>query len=114
MAIITSKAIVFNTIKYSDSSLIVKCFTEQEGIKSYLVRGVLNSKKRKIQVAYFQPLTQLNIEAIHKQKSNLHTLKDVSISYPYQTIYKDVIKQSIVLFISEVLTKSIQEEEQKT
>ena len=46
MAVIETKAIVLSSIKYSDTSLIVKCFTEKEGIKSYLVKGVLKSKKR--------------------------------------------------------------------
>ncbi len=114
MAFISTKAIVLNAIKYSDSSLIVKCYTEQEGIKSYLLRGVLKAKKGNIKPAYFQPLTQLNIEATHKQKSNLHTIKDVSVSHSYSTIYQDIVKQSIVLFLSEILSNCIQEEEKNT
>ncbi|WP_369820293.1 recombination protein O N-terminal domain-containing protein [Tenacibaculum sp. SG-28] len=45
MAIVTTKALVFNAIKYSDSSLIVKCFTFEDGLRSYLIRGILKSKK---------------------------------------------------------------------
>ena len=59
MATITTKAIVLSSLKYSDTSLIVKCYTEQEGIKSYIIKGVLKAKKGGIKVAYFQPLTQL-------------------------------------------------------
>lgn len=111
MAIIATKAIVLSTIKYSNSSLIVKTYTKKEGIKNYIVRGVLKTTKGKLKPAYFQPLTQLNIVGLHKQKSNLHTIKEASVSYQYTTIYKDIVKQSIVLFLSEVLANSIQEEE---
>ena len=111
MAAISTKAIVISALKYSDSSLIVKCFTEQEGLKSYIIRGVLKSKKGNLKSAYFQPLTQLKIEATHKQKSTLHTIKDATVLHQYNTIYQEIVKQSIVLFLSEILSSCIQEEE---
>lgn len=111
MAIVTTKAIVLSALKYSDSSLIVKCYTQEEGLKSYLIRGILKAKKGGIKAAYFQPLTQLKIEANHNTKGNLNSIKEVQVSYPYKTIYNDIVKQSVVLFLSEVLSSSIQEEE---
>lgn len=111
MAVLTTKAIVLSSLKYSDTSLIVKCFTEEEGIKSYIIKGILKAKKGGIKAAYFQPLTQLTLVANHSSKSSLHTLKEVQILNPYKTIYRDIVKQSVVLFISEVLSNSIQEEE---
>jgi len=111
MAVITTKAIVLSAIKYSDSSLIVKCYTYQEGLKSYLVRGVLKAKKGGLKAAYFQPLTQLNIVAKHSAKGALNTIKEVQVAQPYNTIYKDIVKQSVVLFLSEVLSYAIKEEE---
>ena len=92
----------------------MKCYTEKLGVKTYLVRGVLKNKKGPIKAAYFQPLTQLTLEANHKQKSNLHSLKEVHVSEPYKSIHTDIVKQSIVLFLSEILTSSIQEEEENT
>lgn len=111
MAVVTTKAIVLSSLKYGDSSLIVKCYTEEEGVKSYLIRGILKAKKGGLKVAYFQPLTQLNIVARHNNKGNLNSIKEVQISNPYQTIYKDIVKQSVVMFLSEVLSYAIKEEE---
>ncbi len=111
MPVIKTKAIVFRAIKYGDTSLIVKCFTKQEGIKSYLVRGVLTSKKGKLKPAYFQPLTQLILTANHNNKGALNTIKEAQVIHPFETIYTSVIKQSIVLFLSEVLSGIIREEE---
>ena len=114
MAIINTKAIVLSSLKYGDSSLIVRCFTQKEGIKTYLIRGVLKAKKGKIKAAYFQPLTQLNIEANHNNKGNLNSLKEVHVINPYKSIYSTIFKQTIVLFLSEILSSSIQEEEENT
>ena len=111
MAVITTKAIVLSTLKYSVSSLIVKCYTQEEGLKSYLIRGILKAKKGGLKIAYFQPLNQLNIVATHRNKGSLNAIKEVQISNPYKTIYKNIIKQSVVLFLSEVLSYSIKEEE---
>lgn len=114
MSVVTTKAIVLSALKYGDTSLIVKCYTQEEGIKTYMVRGVLKPKKKGITAAYFQPLTQLKIVANHNTKNTLNSLKEVQVYQPYKTIYNNIVKQSVVLFLSEVLTNAIQEEEQNT
>jgi DNA repair protein RecO (recombination protein O) len=112
MAIINTKAIVLSSLKYGDTSLIVKCYTQEEGVKSYLIRGVLKPKKKGIKAAYFQPLTQLKIIAKHNTRNTLNAIKEVQVIYPYKSIHTDIVKQSVVMFLSEVLSNAIQEEEQ--
>ena len=111
MALITTKAIVISALKYSDTSLIVKCFTLEEGIRSYMIRGVLKSRKGKLKAAYFQPLTQLIIEAKHTSRSSLNSINEAQVINPYENIYTSIVKQSIVIFLSEVLSSIIKEEE---
>ncbi len=108
---VSTKAIVLTAIKYGDSSLIVRCYTEQSGSKSYLLRGVLKSKKGKLRPAYFQPLTQLEIVVSHSRKSELHSIKEARISHAYETIFSDYTKQSISFFIAEMLANTVREEE---
>lgn len=108
---ITTKAIILTSLKYGDTSLIVKAFTASDGLKSYLLRGVLASKKGKLKSAYFQPLTQLEIVANHRNKGNLESIKEVRISHPYQTVHNDVGKNAMTLFLAEMLANSIHEEE---
>ena len=111
MASISTKAIVLSSLKYGDSNLIIKCYTHALGIKSYMLRGILKAKKGGLKAAYFQPLTQLNITANHKEKSTLHFIKEVHVVNPYSTIHTTIVKQSIVIFLSEILASAIQEEE---
>tara|TARA_R110001592_G_scaffold69852_2_gene214250 strand:- start:75 stop:797 length:723 start_codon:yes stop_codon:yes gene_type:complete len=112
MAVVTTNAIVLSSLKYGDTSLIVKCYTQEEGVKTYLIRGVLKPKKSGLKAAYFQPLTQLRIVANHNSKNTLNSIKEVQVIHPYKTFHTDIVKQSVVLFLSEVLSNSIQEEEQ--
>ncbi len=107
----TTKAIVIKSIKYGDSSLIVTCFTENSGLKTYLLKGILTSKKGKLKTAYFQPLMQLNITANHNNKGRLNSIKEVEILHYYTSIYTDIRKQTIALFLGEIIYSSIREEE---
>ncbi|AOW21140.1 DNA repair protein RecO [Urechidicola croceus] len=109
--VVSTKAVVLSALKYGDTSLIVKCYTENEGAKSYMLRGVLSSKKGKLKTSYFQPTTQLKIIANHNNKGTLNSIKEVEIINHYHTIFIDITKQSIALFISEILNYSLQEEE---
>lgn len=109
---VTTKAIVLSSLKYGDTSLIVKAFTESDGIKSYLLKGVLSSKKGKLKPAYFMPLMQLEIVANHRNKGTLESIREVKVSMPYQSLHTNIVKNSVVLFLAEMLGNGIQEEEQ--
>lgn len=110
--IVNTNAIVINALKYGEADLIVRCFTQKSGLKSYLLRGVLKSKKGKFKASLFQPLTQLELVAKHKDKGSLEYLQDAKLLMHYQSLHTNVIKTTMVLFLSEVLRNSIQEEEQ--
>ena len=109
---VTTKAIVFSALKYGDTSLIVKAYTESDGLKSYLLKGVLASKRGKLKTAYFLPLMQLEIVANHKNKETLESIREAKVTNPYVSLHTDIIKNSLVLFLAEMLGNSIQEHEQ--
>lgn len=110
--LIKTKAIVLSKIKYRDNDLVVKCFTRHRGSVSYLVRGALKSSKRNSKAAYFQLLTQLDIEENFKQNQSLQSIKEIKLNYPYLSLHTNVLKSSIVIFLSEVLASVLKEEEQ--
>ncbi|RNC92437.1 MAG: DNA repair protein RecO [Allomuricauda sp.] len=107
-----TKAIVLSSIKYGDTSLIVKAFTEVDGVKSYLLKGILSTKKGKLKPALFQPLTQLELVANHKNKGTLETIREAKVIHPYKSLHNDIVKNSMVLFLAEMLTHSIREEQE--
>ncbi|MFX0556270.1 DNA repair protein RecO [Maribacter sp. CXY002] len=109
---ITTKAIILTQLKYGDTSLIVKAFTASAGVKSYLLKGVLASKKGKLRTALFQPLTQLELVANHRNKGTLESIREAKVSYHYQTLHTNVVKNAMSFFLAEMLGNSIYEEEQ--
>jgi DNA repair protein RecO (recombination protein O) len=109
--LVKTKAIVISSLKFQEKSLIVKCFTLSSGLKSYFVRDAFSSRKASQKIAYFQPFSILEIEAVHKNKGTLENFKEIKSAVPFQTIHTDIVKSTMVMFLSEMLHYSIQEEE---
>ncbi|MFK7031420.1 DNA repair protein RecO [Flavobacterium oreochromis] len=109
-----TKAIVLSAIRYQEKSLIVKCFTETDGIKTYFVSSAYSAKKSNQKIAYFQPLTILDIVANHKNKGTLEHFKEIGVAIHFQTIPFNIVKHSIVLFLSEILHQVLKEETKNT
>ena len=106
----STKAIVLSAIKFKDTSLIVRCYT-QKGIKTYLVKGVLSkSKSKKFKIAYFQTFTLLDIVAKHNNKGQLNYINDIRVYQPLHNIYTNIYKNTIALFLAEVLSSILKEE----
>lgn len=100
---VTTQAIVLNVVKYQEKNLIVKCFTETDGIKTFFVRGAVKK-------SYFQPLNLLQISFQSRNKSELFHFKTVEILHPYQSLQLDYKKSVVVFFLSEFLYKILREE----
>jgi DNA repair protein RecO (recombination protein O) len=106
-----NNSIVLSKLKYKDYDLIVKCYTQERGLVSYILRGVLKSKKSQTKTVYFQALSQLQIEEVYKPNQSLHTIKEVKLNYIYKTLHTNIYKSAVVLFLSEVLSSVLKEEE---
>ncbi|VXB40237.1 DNA repair protein RecO [Flavobacterium sp. 9AF] len=108
--LVKTKAIVISSVKYNEKSLIVRCLTESEGVQSYFIHNAFTGRNNKQKSVFFQPLTQLEIEGYHNNKKHLQKIKEVKVAYPYHSLHFDIVKTTIVLFLSEVLHHVIKEE----
>src|SRR5436190_3456251 len=105
-----TRGIVFHVTHYSESSVVAKIYTELFGLQSYLVNSV-RKKNSKIKTAALQPLALIDLVVYHKERSGLQRLADAKNNPALKSIPFDVRKSSIVLFMNEVLFKSVKEEE---
>lgn len=110
--LVSTNAIVISKLKYGENDLIVKCYTQHYGMLSFLLKGVLKSKKGALQTAYFQLLSQLTLEIDYKPNRSLHTIKEVKLTHLYGSLHSNVVKSAVVMFLAEVLSSTLKEEEQ--
>jgi len=104
-----TKGIVLNFIKFKESSIICKIFTESFGLQSYIINGVRSSNKNK-NMSLFQPLTILDLIVYNKRSANLQRLKEMKIDVIYMTNHTDIKKISVCIFLSELLGKILSNE----
>jgi len=105
-----TRGIALHSVKFSETSIIAKVYTDLFGLQSFIIKGARKQGSR-IRPGLFQPLTLLELTIYHREKNSLHTLKEACIFHPYQTLHSDIRKSSMALFIAEVVYKSIREEE---
>ena len=106
-----SRAIVLRQIKYSETSLILKIYSEKEGLLSFMAKGVMG-KKGKLRSAQFQPLNLIDLKYREARKSDLRQILDLKVINPFTDLPFNPVKRSIAIFIAELLQNAIKEQEQ--
>ena len=105
-----SRAFVIRSIKNGETSLIVSCYLEDIGYKTFIVKGVYGSKKSKFSKAHFFPLNIINLNYSYTEGKNLGFIKEVKTEKLYNSLHLDIQKSSVIIFLSEMLNSIFNEE----
>lgn len=104
-----TRAIVFKTTDYAESSVIVQLFTEKFGLQSYIINGV-KKPRAKITQNMLQPLHLLDVVVYHKGTNSIQRIAELKNSPVLLSIPYDVIKSCIAIFLNEVLYKAVRQQ----
>lgn len=105
------EGIVINVIKYNDKHNIAHIYTDKLGMLAFLVRQGTTHASR-MRNAMFMPLSLIGFEARLQPGRELGTLHDVRRTAVLMSIYSDPMKNAVAMFVSELLSHTIQEQEQ--
>jgi DNA repair protein RecO (recombination protein O) len=105
----TTKAIVLSFFKYGDSSLIVKCYTEKFGYKSFILKNSFSKKNRKSHFIFL--FNEIEITFYIKKNNSLKLIKEIHQAHIFATIHTNIIKSSIITFIGEIINQILVNEE---
>jgi DNA repair protein RecO (recombination protein O) len=107
--VLHTRGIVFRTVKYGETSIIVDIYTEEKGLQSFIA-GNVRSAKSQMSFSLFQPMQVLEIVSYYREGDQvLHRLKEARMSQYFDHIPFDVKRGAVVLFMAEVLRKCIRE-----
>ncbi len=109
MSVTKCQAIVISTVKYGDASLILKCYTDNFGMQSYMINS-LKGKVAVIKPAQLQILTLMEIESFYARNKNLQRLKEVKCFPVLYHIPYEITKTTIAIFVAETISRCIREE----
>lgn len=103
-----SKAIVLSSIPYSESSIICKLYTEEFGLKSYIVRSA-KKKNSPTPTSHFQSLNIIEFEAYNSVKSKLETIRTSSLILENLNLNFSIVKNALTFFVAEIIHLSLKE-----
>jgi len=92
---------------FSETSVILRLFTENYGRRSFLIKG---AKSKKGQSAFLQPFNQIELICNFQLEKELQVGNTLQLVKPLSTIATDVRKATVAIFLTEILNKSINAE----
>ena len=104
-----TSGIVLSYIKYKETSIIARIFTEAYGTQSFIVNGI-RSKSAKTKIALFQPLTLLDLVVYHNSRKQIQRISEVKCQYTFHSIPYNIRKTTVALFLTELLSQTLIEE----
>jgi len=105
--LVTTEAIVLRQTAYTSSSFIVNAYAQEFGLIAFLLR---KGGKQKTGVLK-EVLSIVEVSFNEKGKTSIITPKKIGLSIPLPGIYMSFHKQSIAVFLAELLSKVIHEQE---
>jgi DNA repair protein RecO (recombination protein O) len=97
--------IVLHTTKTGDNSIVVHTLSKEYGRRSFLIRGA----GKKSTMAMLLPLSIIEADVVETTKSTLYTARNLSSRHPLLGIRNNLYKNSMTLFLSEVLYRTVKD-----
>lgn len=104
----SSRIIVLHLTKYGESSLVVHAIDSVGGRCSYMLRGAGRSKR--VSTGSFHNLAVLDVVSWSGPRSSMAYLKEYEPCMQLSSLRSDMVKSSIALFISELLYRTVVEQ----
>src|ERR1044072_5921145 len=108
-----TRGIVLRVVKYGDTSVSAGIFTELFGMQSYIVNGVRSSKPQAAKGNLLQPGNILEMVVYHHEQKQLQRIAEFKMAYIYTSLHYNVVKNTVALYIIELLQKCLKQPEQQ-
>lgn len=101
---VRSELIVLNTTKVGEKSLVIHALTPLWGRRSFMT-----SVPKGGSMALFMPMNIIEAVVSENPKTDLWRIRSLGTDYPLNGIRTDIMKNSITMFMSEVLYRAIRD-----
>ena len=100
----STELIILNTTKFRENQLVLHTLSRVHGRRSFLVRV-----GKQASMALFLPLNLLEGDVTENPKSNLWSVRNLNALHPLNGIRGNLYKNTMTLFMSEVLFRTLRE-----
>ncbi len=100
-----TELIILHSTKFGENSIVAHTLSKEYGRRSFLIRGA----GKRGTMTLMLPLTVLEAEIVETSRSTLYTAKNLTAKYPLSGIRNSIAKNSMTLFMSEVLYRTVKD-----
>ena len=101
---VSTELIVLHTTKVGENSIVVHTLSKEYGRRGFLVRGA-----GKRLMSLLLPLNVLEAEVTESSKSTLLSARNLTVRHPLLGIRNNIFKNSMTMFMSEVLYRVVKD-----
>ncbi len=105
--------VVLHTVKYRDSGMVIRGYSDNGGRQSFFLRNV-KGPKNGASIQQLHPLSIIDAQLSSYSKGEMKTIKEFTPASPLQEIRCNLQKSTIAMFMSELISKTVQEVEQNS
>jgi len=105
-----TRGIVLHSIPYNDKYAITLIYTEEFGRVPYTT-SQSRSRRSRVPRSLFHTLAVLDLEVEHQNLRDIQRIKEIKIHIPLVSILTDPVKSAMGIFIAELISKVIREEQ---
>src|SRR5919206_341174 len=103
MALVTTPAIVLSTLRYSETSKIVRLATREQGVQSAIAKGALRPKSRF--GGALQLLSEGQAQYLSKEHRELHVLTAFDLQHLHVALAADLARYATASVLAEVMLR---------
>jgi len=103
MTLVTTPAIVLSTLRYSETSKIVRLATREHGVQSAIAKGALRPRSRF--GAALQLLSEGQAQLLTKEHRELHTLTAFDLVHLHDRLATDLDRYATASVLAEVMVR---------
>ncbi len=100
----STELIVLGTTKVGERGIVVHTLSREYGRRGFLVRS-----GKKAGMALFLPMNVLEADVVETPKSDLWTIRNISLKEGLTSVRKNLYKNTMTLFLAEVLFRTLRE-----
>jgi len=102
------KGIVLKKIAYSDNRIIADILTDKIGKQSFIINAG-KTKQTRNKINSIQVFSPLELQAFVKDNETLAKLNDYSLLFPLRSIHYEFKRNSVAVFLAEIINKTLKE-----
>ncbi|MEL6864252.1 MAG: DNA repair protein RecO [Bacteroidota bacterium] len=109
--LIKTRGIIFRSVKYGETSFITDIYTEEKGLRNFIISGVRRPKST-VSAGLLQVMSLVDMVTYYREDKEMNRIKEIKAAHIYTQTPFDMMRSAVGMFMVELARKTIREKEE--